>query len=233
MKTYGGAFNYSFPKGIFVEPDAGQTLSYTASGLPPGLAFTGPTRTFNGTPATAGTNSVTVTATDDGTPPLSTTDMFDIIISKAPLIATADSTNRPYGQTNPAFTGSLTGVTNGDNITAMFNTTASPISPPGGYPITPAFVDPDSKLANYTVTTNLGTLTINGVTVQLGSSGGSASLCWSTNAAAFVLECATNLTPPVTWQAITSDITTNDTTICYTAPPDPAIPSRYYRLHRP
>jgi O-glycosyl hydrolase len=42
----------------------GQTLSYTATGLPAGLTIAPATGLISGTPTTAGTNSVTVTATD-------------------------------------------------------------------------------------------------------------------------------------------------------------------------
>ena len=43
---------------------SGQTLSYGASGLPAGLSISSSTGAITGTPATAGTSSVTVTATD-------------------------------------------------------------------------------------------------------------------------------------------------------------------------
>ncbi|MDQ1706054.1 MAG: hypothetical protein QOF18_2420 [Frankiaceae bacterium] len=43
---------------------AGQTLTYTASGLPAGLSIGASTGLISGTPSTAGTYSVTVTATD-------------------------------------------------------------------------------------------------------------------------------------------------------------------------
>jgi hypothetical protein len=43
---------------------AGQTLSYTASGLPAGLTINSSTGLISGTPTTAGTSTVTVTATD-------------------------------------------------------------------------------------------------------------------------------------------------------------------------
>ena len=74
-------------------------------------------------------------------------------------IAAADAT-RAYGDPNPAFSGSVTGLKNGDNITASFASTATPGSAVGAYPITPSPVDPGSKLGNYIVTSNNGTLTI-------------------------------------------------------------------------
>ena len=43
---------------------SGQTLTYTASGLPAGLSINSTTGLISGTPTTAGTSSVTVTATD-------------------------------------------------------------------------------------------------------------------------------------------------------------------------
>jgi hypothetical protein len=63
--------------------------------------------------------------------------------------------------TNPIFTGSITGIQNADNITATYSTTATPSSPVGTYPIVPSLVDPHSRLGNYVVTTNNGTLTVN------------------------------------------------------------------------
>jgi Putative Ig domain len=43
---------------------SGQTLTYTATGLPAGLSISSTTGLISGTPTTAGTSSVTVTATD-------------------------------------------------------------------------------------------------------------------------------------------------------------------------
>ncbi len=51
---------------------------------------------------------------------------------------------------------------NGDNITASYSTTATSSSDvkSGGYAITATLNDPNSRLSNYTVTNNSGTLTI-------------------------------------------------------------------------
>ena len=58
-------FNYQVPSSTFTDPE-GDTLAYTASGLPGWLIFNGATRTFTGTPTNAdvGTTSITVKATD-------------------------------------------------------------------------------------------------------------------------------------------------------------------------
>jgi len=76
------------------------------------------------------------------------------------LILNVDSVSRPYGSTNPPLSGLLTGIQNGENITATFAVTADTNSPVGVYPITPALDDPDDRLVNYTVITNGGNLTV-------------------------------------------------------------------------
>lgn len=83
-----------------------------------------------------------------------------LTVAPAPLSVVANSTNRLYGDPNPAFTGTITGIRNGDNITATYSSIADPTSPVGTYPIVPALVDPTNKLANYVVTSTNGTLTV-------------------------------------------------------------------------
>jgi uncharacterized repeat protein (TIGR01451 family) len=79
-------------------------------------------------------------------------------VTPAPLTVTANS-SRLYGASNPAITGTITGLKNGDNITATFASAADPTSPVGTYAIVSTLVDPTNKLSNYTVTSN-GTLTV-------------------------------------------------------------------------
>jgi 6-phosphogluconolactonase (cycloisomerase 2 family) len=83
-----------------------------------------------------------------------------LTITPAPLTATADSFTRLYGDLNPTFTGTITGIKNGDNITAVYTTTATQTSPVGTYAITVGLVDPTNKLGNYSVTLNNGVLTV-------------------------------------------------------------------------
>jgi len=228
--VYGSAYTYTFPDNTFTDPDAGQILSYAASGMPPGISFDGSTRTFSGTPTNAATYSVTLTALDNGTPPLGTNTTFQLIVARAGLIAGADNKTRPYGQANPPLTGTLVGVTNGDNITASFETTATAASLPGQHPITPVLTDPDGRLGNYTVTLNNGTLTVGGVTLQVSMFGGSPTFCWPSNASNVVLEYADDLNPPIAWQVATGNLSTNAAGVCETPTPDPSVPMRFYHL---
>ena len=95
--TEGGVFSYTFPTSTFADPDASDTLTYTATqsgepALPSWLSFDDATRTFSGTPATAdvGTVPVTVTATDNISGSASAT--FDIVVS---AVATAQDIDHP------------------------------------------------------------------------------------------------------------------------------------------
>src|SRR5262249_2455293 len=76
------------------------------------------------------------------------------------LTVTADDKWRSYGTGDPALSGTLTGIQNGDNITASYSTPADANSSVGGFSILPSMNDPDSKLSNYWVTINNGTLTV-------------------------------------------------------------------------
>ena len=114
----------------------------------------------------AGTNTLSVvfnpTNTLDYT---SATDTVNLVVLPAQLTVTANSTNRPVGQPNPAFTGSISGVVNGDSFGEAFSTTATNTSPTGAYPIMPSVVDTNNQLTNYSVTLVDGTLTIGTVVI--------------------------------------------------------------------
>src|SRR5713101_5440803 len=81
-------------------------------------------------------------------------------ITPASLSVTPADASRVYGDPNPVFTGTITGIKNNDNITANYSTTATLASSVGAYNITATLNDPDSKLGNYTVTPNNGKVTI-------------------------------------------------------------------------
>ena len=83
-----------------------------------------------------------------------------LTINPAPLTVTAANASRLYGDPNPAFTGTITGLKNGDNIGAIFSAAADPTSPVGSYAIIPTLVDPNNQLGNYAVTLNNGVLVV-------------------------------------------------------------------------
>lgn len=82
-------------------------------------------------------------------------------IAPAPLSIVADDLTRGQNQPNPAsFTGTVTGVKNGEAITANFASNAVSGSAPGTYPIVSTLKADLSTLKNYAVTVSDGTLTI-------------------------------------------------------------------------
>ena len=164
---YGGKFNLTFAANVFTDAVASLTFAYTATGLPSGISLTNATRAFGGTASQAGSFTVGLVATDNGSPPLSATDTFNLTVSPAALSVTASNFSRAYGGTNPVFTGLVLGVTNGDSITGAYASAATTNSPPGAYAITAGLSDPADRLPNYTVTTNNGALTVTAATVTV------------------------------------------------------------------
>jgi hypothetical protein len=83
-----------------------------------------------------------------------------LTITAAPLVVMADDETKVYGAALPELSGDLAGAQNGDNLSATFITVATAASDAGNYTISPLLADPDGKLPNYIVTTNLGVLVI-------------------------------------------------------------------------
>jgi hypothetical protein len=84
-------------------------------------------------------------------------------IAQATLIVTAAANSKTYGQT-AGDTGALSGVLNGDGITATFASPGDPATAPvgtGSYTITATLSDPNNQLSNYTVQETDATLTVN------------------------------------------------------------------------
>lgn len=81
-------------------------------------------------------------------------------ITPAPLTIAANNVARPYGASNPGLPGTVTGLQNGDPITAIFTTTAGPASFVGVYPITLTVLDPSNRLSNYSLGLINGTLAV-------------------------------------------------------------------------
>ena len=115
--------------------------------------------TYTPTNGTVGTDSFIYRASDA----LTNLGTATVTLQVAPtptLIVNVGNASRAYGQTNPVFTGSLSGMRSGDGITATYVTTANTNSNVGTYPIVPVLNDPSNTLGNYIVITNAGTLTV-------------------------------------------------------------------------
>ncbi|HEX3987718.1 MAG TPA: MBG domain-containing protein [Acidobacteriaceae bacterium] len=121
--------------------------------------------TFLYTPAAgivlpAGANqtlSVAFTPTDT-TDYKATTGTTTITVTGGSLTVSANNATRVYGTANPTFSGSVTGAQNGDTFTESFVTSATITSNAGTYAIVPSAAG--TNLADYTVVTDNGTLTI-------------------------------------------------------------------------
>ena len=57
-----------------------------------------------------------------------------LAVTPASLVVTADSASKVYGSANPAFTGVISGLLNGDVITATYSSAANNSSPVSNYP---------------------------------------------------------------------------------------------------
>jgi hypothetical protein len=156
-----------------------------------------------------------------------------LTVTPAALTVTANNASRSYGAANPAFTGTVTGVQNGDNLTATYATTATVTSPAGTYPITPTLVDPGGKRSNYTVTLNNGTLTVTASvapTIQsiVRSANTNMVITWSAvSNRTYHLQYKTNITSA--WSDLSPNVTATNSTASFTDHPAGAR-QRYYRV---
>jgi hypothetical protein len=118
-----------------------------------------------GTVLDAGNNSLSVVFNPtDLVNYSSLTDIVTLVVSPAPLTVTAANAGWAYGQPDPVFTGTITGIANGDDITATYTCSATPRSPVGLYSILPSLVDPGDRETNYVVTLIDGTLDVTNAT---------------------------------------------------------------------
>ena len=115
-EVYGTDLNYSFPVNTFTDVEDGTTLTYTATGVPAGVTFTPGTRTFSGQPdGGVDTYTVTVRATDSNGGFVETE--FNITITQAPLLVSADDESIANGDAIPSpLSATITGYVNGENF---------------------------------------------------------------------------------------------------------------------
>ncbi len=135
-----------------------------------------------------------------------------LAITPAALTLTANNATQVYGAAQPAFTGSVSGLVNGDSITASYSTTAVATSGVGGYAIVPSPVDPNNALGNYTVTPVNGTLSITpapltGTVVSQSRTYGATNSAFAVNYAGFVgADNSSVVSGPITFACLDTSV---------------------------
>lgn len=136
-KTYGDeAFELN------ASASSGLSVSYTSSDQSV-AKVSGNTVTIVG----AGTTTISASQPGNNTYNPATTVEQTLTVAKAPLAAAANNASREYGDPNPSFTGTITGIKYDDEITATYSTSASSTSAIGAYAIVPTLSG--DALANY------------------------------------------------------------------------------------
>ena len=110
--------------------------------------------------------SATVTVTYDS-PEYHAEQTFTITVQPKAVTVKADDKSRAYGEANPELTWSVQdgfSLVGQDTLNLTISTTAVSESVPGSYPIT--LTEVEGANPNYTVTTQDGTLTTNGLYAQ-------------------------------------------------------------------
>ena len=149
-------------------------------------------------------------------------------VTRAPLTIAAADITRGFGSPNPPLTGTITGLLNGDNITATYTTDATQSSEVGSYAIIPAAVDPNNKLGNYSLTLDIGTLSIvpAGV-VSISIIGGQAHVFGSADPnVTYKIEASSDLT---TWTEVGSITAAGNGGFEFIDPAAATLGARFYR----
>jgi hypothetical protein len=117
------AMSYAFPSTTFDDANTGQALTYSATGMPAWMTFTPGSRLFTGTPPSAGSWTLTVTATDPLGAAVSTQFTITSVVNNAPVVANAVPDQNAIRQ--QAFTYTFPANTfsdpNGDTLTYSYS----------------------------------------------------------------------------------------------------------------
>jgi gliding motility-associated-like protein len=154
-RTYGDA---AFALGN-ANSSAGLSVTYTATD-PSVVSISGNMATI----LKAGNTLITATQPGSASFNAATPVAQTLTAEKKTLAVVNTNRSKAYGDvlTNADFTGSITGIVNGDNITLTRNSTGAVVTATTAttYPIVATLVDPGSKLDNYTVSNPDGVLTV-------------------------------------------------------------------------
>ncbi len=131
--------------------DEGSVLSQTT--------LVGGAATFPAQALSTGTHSLSVTYLGDGVDPAATSPAVLVASSSGMITATANPVTLEYGQPIPVLTGSLSGSPP-QGVVVTFTTTATLLSPVGGYPIVATLTGPSSGDYSVVMSSTSGTLQI-------------------------------------------------------------------------
>jgi hypothetical protein len=158
-----------------------------------------------------------------------------LTVVAAPLLVTADNTNRAYGQPNPAFTATITGWANGEDTNVLggalvLTSPAQTNSPVGTYPIIPEGL----TSTNYSITFSNGTLTVTAPTPPsilsaVRSAGTNIVITWSSiSNSVYRVQHKADVTH-TNWIDLTPDVTATGSTASFTDQPG-GEGQRFYRV---
>jgi uncharacterized repeat protein (TIGR01451 family) len=154
----------AFTKGYNGQVYSGFTVRYAGLVNSEAPTVLGGTLSFTGAGTTATAAGGPYTVTPGGLTSSNYQITFvngSLMITKAALTILVDSKQRQYSDPDPILTGTVSGLVVGDGITVTYATTATTNSNVGSSNwITATVHDPNSKLANYTVTNTPAILTI-------------------------------------------------------------------------
>jgi hypothetical protein len=143
--------------------DANPLLTGTVAGVKNGDDVSG--AYFTAADAKSGVADYTITAKAVGTDAVLANYAVTLVdakltITKAPLSVTAADKTKIVGAANPALTGTVTGIKNGDTVTGTYATSVTSTSPVGTYAIVAAAQGEAATLANYDITLVGGSLRV-------------------------------------------------------------------------
>ncbi|MGC2163812.1 MAG: FG-GAP-like repeat-containing protein [Silvibacterium sp.] len=157
----------ALPSVSYGEPPVSLSAS-ASSGLPISYRVISGPGLIQGTELTiSGAGSIVIEADQvgNGTYAAASAVQQTLAVAKGSLVVTPANASRYYGQSNPTFAGTITGAVFSDKITATYSSGATSTTPVGVYSqppygISATIVDPSEKIENYSVTMNVGILTI-------------------------------------------------------------------------
>jgi sugar lactone lactonase YvrE len=129
----------------------GSVTLYDGASLVAQSSLTGGTASFSLSSLASGPHTLRAAYLGDGVNPAATSSVVTVNPGATVVTAVANAETIDYGQPIPELTGTLSGVIPQDvgNVSAVFSTTATPLSSPGSYAITATLTG--SASANYTV----------------------------------------------------------------------------------